>query len=190
MSFLFLKKASCKAPGNYRPVSLTSVVVKLFESVIRDVIMEHLLHNHLISNQQHGFITKRSCMTQLLSVMDDWTNALEDGYSVDVLYLDYRKAIDSVPHGRLVIKLRAYGIQGKLLSWIELYLSDQQQQVVVLNSCKSSWSRVLSGIPQGSVLGPLLYVIYVNDLPVHVNNPIQLFADDTKVYARSSCQYR
>jgi len=78
------KKGSCKAPGNYKPVSLTSVVVKLFELVIRDLIMEHSLHNHLLSNQQHGFITKRSCMTQLLSVMDNWTNALEDGYSVDV----------------------------------------------------------------------------------------------------------
>jgi len=118
MSFPFLKKGSRKAPGNYRPASLTFVIVRLFESVIRDVIMEHLLHNHLLSNQQHGFITKRSYMTQLLSVMDDWTNALEDGYSVDVLYLDYRKAFDSVLHGRLIIKLRAYGIQGKLLSWI------------------------------------------------------------------------
>ena len=123
MSFPFFKKGSCKAPGNYRSVCLISVVVKLFESVIRDVIMEHLLHNHLLSNQQHGFITKRSCMTQLLSVMNDWTNALEDGYSINVLYLDYRKSFDSVPHGRIIIKLIAYSVWGKLLLWIESYLS-------------------------------------------------------------------
>ena len=115
--------------------------------------------------------------------MEDWSAAVEDGDPVDVAYLDFSKAFDSVPHQRLLRKLSAYGISGKLLDWIEAFLVGRGQRVVVQGS-KSAWAPVTSGIPQGSVLGPTLFTIFVNDMPSQVANHIKLFADDTKLYCR------
>ena len=98
------------------------------------------------------------------------------------MYLDFQKAFDAVPHQRLLHKLRRYGVPGKLLSWIQSFLTDRKQHVV-LQGCSSDWSNVASGVPQGSVLGPLLFLLYVNDLPETVNNHIRMFADDTKLYS-------
>ena len=110
-----------------------------------------------------------------------WTQHLDNNCPVDVVYLDFRKAFDSVPHRRLLKKLYGYGIQGNLLSWIEGFLLGRKQKVVLNGSC-SSWTDVVSGVPQGSVLGPLLFSIYVNDIPNLVDSPILLFADDIKIY--------
>ena len=181
------KKGKVTSPGNYRPVSLTSVVCKLLESLIRDQIMEFLNTNHLLSEDQHGFRAGRSCVTQLLEIMELWTSMLDEGGGIDVVYLDFRKAFDSVPHQRLLKKARAHGIDGNLLKWIESFLTGRKQRVNV-NGEMSSWADVHSGIPQGSVLGPILFIIFINDLPDVVECYVKIFADDTKVFTQVQCE--
>ena len=117
-----------------------------------------------------------------LSQLEDWTDYLDNGNPVDVIYLDFRKAFDSVPHVRLMKKIASYGISGQLLSWIQTFLSDRLQRVTV-DGCYSDWSKVTSGIPQGSVLGPTLFVMFVNDLPDVTCSHTQLYADDAKIYS-------
>ena len=175
------KKGKKDDASNYRPVSLTSVICKVMESIIRDQLLEHLLASGQLSDAQHGFVPRRSCVTQLLATMEDWTMLLETGEPVDVIYTDFRKAFDSVPHRRLLSKLHSYGIRGKLLRWLEAFLMRRKQRVVI-NGTFSSWSDVTSGIPQGSVLGPVLFTVYVNDLPGEVTSTVKLFADDMKMY--------
>lgn len=178
------KKGVKTNPGNYRPVSLTSILCKVQESIIRDHIIQHLVENNLLSDSQHGFINGRSCLTNLLEVLDKWTKILENEGSVDTVYLDFAKAFDTVPHERLLVKLSAYGIKGDVLKWIKSFLGNRKQQVVV-NGEESEWRSVLSGVPQGSVLGPVLFVIFVNDIPEVVKSMVYLFADDTKLFARA-----
>ena len=175
------KKGSKQDPGNYRPVSLTSVVCKILESVIRDKVINHLMTNNLLTSCQHGFVHGRSCTTNLLKTHDDWSKFLDDGAKVDAVYLDFAKAFDSVPHQRLLVKVREMGIDGKVFSWIEQFLKDRKQRVSV-DGQLSEWSTVKSGVPQGSVLGPVLFVIYINDLPSVVDSCCIMFADDTKIY--------
>ena len=175
------KKGERKLPSNYRPISLTALPCKIMESLIRDQLMEYFISGDLLSQHQHGFRPNRSCTTQLLEVLDDWSRSIEEGSSVDVIYLDFCKAFDSVPHERLLKKLEAYGVTGRLLKWIRAFLSDRKQRVVV-RGCQSKWASVTSGVPQGSVLGPLLFLVYINDIPDIVNSSIKIFADDTKVY--------
>ena len=143
----------------------------------------HLTDHGLLSSHQHGFRPKRSCSSQLLEVIDSWTRELESANPVDVVYLDFQKAFDSVPHLRLLDKLQRYGVSGKLLAWIAAFLSGRKQQVV-LDGCQSEWTDIVSGVPQGSVLGPLLFLVYVNDLPDIVQCDIKLFADDTKLFTK------
>ena len=176
------KKGDRQDPGNYRPVSLTSVTCKVLESLIRDNVYQHLSDGQLWAQCQHGFRPRRSCSTQLVQALDDWSKALESHKPIDVLYLDFQKAFDSVPHQRLLQKLRCYGVRGKLITWIESFLTARRQQVV-LNGQFSDWTEVASGVPQGSVLGPLLFLVYVNDLPDVVHCPLKMFADDTKLYS-------
>ncbi len=168
-------------PGNYRPVSLTSVVCKILEKIIRENILDYLNKHKLISESQFGYRRHRSTILQLLTVLEDWTAALDDKLQVDSIYFDYAKAFDSIAHRRLLHKLEAYGIAGHLLKWIESFLQDRKQRVLV-NGSSSQWSEVISGVPQGSILGPLLFVIYVNDMPEVVQSVCRLFADDTKLY--------
>jgi len=151
------------------------------ESLIKDHVMNYLTTHNLISPYQFGFMAGRSCTTQLLHVLDYITKHLDSGHSVDVIYLDFQKAFDSVPHQRLIYKLSSIGIQGNILKWIKSFLSNRTQQVV-LNGKKSSSVPVTSGVPQGSVLGPLLFSIFINDLPSIVSSPILMFADDTKIF--------
>lgn len=178
------KKGSKLLANNYRPVSLTCIMCKLMETLIRERLMSHLKNNNLISEKQHGFVPGRSCVTQLLDVMDTGTQILDEGGSVDVIYMDFQKAFDSVPHHRLLVKVEAHGISGAVLTWIKDFLANRRQTVMV-NSAESEDALVTSGIPQGSVLGPVLFVLYINDLPSVVTNQSRLFADDTKVFTRS-----
>lgn len=175
------KKGSRHSPSNYRPVSLTSVICKLLESLVRDAMVEHMTTHGLFSNFQHGFIRGRSCATNLLTVLDAWTEAIDQGLPVDVAYLDLAKAFDKVSHPKLLQKLWAYGIRGSLHGWTKSFLEGRQQRVII-NSVPSAWNPVTSGVPQGSVLGPILFVIFVNDLPEHTISIAQMFADDTKLY--------
>ena len=140
-------------------------------------------NNHLLNDVHHGFVPGRSCSTQLLTVLDDWTSALEEDDNIGALYMDFAKAFDPVPHQRLLVKLKGYGIGGTVLDWIEAFLSGCRQTVVG-NGSKSTWANVTSGILQGSVLGPLLFVCLINDMPSVVVAPVYLFADDTKLYMR------
>ncbi|MCP3849730.1 MAG: hypothetical protein GY694_05770, partial [Gammaproteobacteria bacterium] len=175
------KKGDKSSPNNYRPVSLTCIVCKILESFIRDSVQDHMESLGLFSDCQHGFRSGRSCTTQLLEVMNDFTSFYDDNLPFDVIYLDFKKAFDTVPHFRLINKLRGYGIDGNILKWIDSFLSNRTQQVKINNEF-SNVSNVTSGIPQGSVLGPVLFTIFINDLPEHVNSLCKIFADDTKIY--------
>ena len=175
------KKGSKAEAGNYRPVSLTSTVSKIFESLMKDHLMGYLKENNLIRRSQHGFWSRRSCLTNLLSFLEEVTEAVDGGIPMDVIYLDFAKAFDKVPHIRLMSKVRALGITGKIHRWIENWLNNRKQRVV-LNGIASEWTDVKSGVPQGSVLGPLLFLIFINDIDQDVENKILKFADDTKLF--------
>jgi len=181
------KKGRKTDPANYRPVSLTSVVCKIMESLIKEKLVEYLEKNDLLTDKQHGFRSGRSCLTNLLEAFEAWTKALDDGYGVEVIYLDFRKAFDTVPHKRLIEKLRQCGITGQLLKWIEDFLTGRKTRVRV-NGSFAEWLEVLSGVPQGSVLGPLLFLIFVNDLPEWIKANIRMFADDTKIWTVMNVQ--
>ena len=183
VSPIYKRKGSKTSPNNYRPVSLTCIICKILEKIVRKAVMGHLQENNIVTNEQHGFMSGRSCMTQLLESMDAWTEALDEHGSVDIIYTDFQKAFDSVPHGRLLEKISACGIKGKVRDWIKDFLTNRTQRVVV-NGTTSQEGAVTSGIPQGSVLGPILFVIYINDLPQRVKSQIKMFADDTKLYSR------
>ena len=146
------------------------------------------MSNDLLSAYQFGFLKGRSTTLQLLKVLNDWTESMESKFSTDCIYLDYQKAFDSVPHRRLISKLRSYKINECLVRWVENYLQDRSQ-FVEINGDKSQWIPVTSGIPQGSVLGTLLFLIYINDLPENVNSTVYMYADDTKIYREIKSEY-
>ena len=160
---------------------MTSLVCKLLESFIKEQIVGFLDKNDIIKNTQHGFRKGRSCLTNLLYFLEAATDTFDKGKQLDVSYLDFSKAFDKVPHKRLVYQLKMHGIRGKILDWIKAWLTGRQQRVI-LNGCKSSWKNVMSGVPQGSVLGPLLFIIYVNTIEDGLDSNVLKFADDIKVF--------
>ena len=176
------KKGDKRQPGNYRPVSLTSVCCKLMETFIKNALYKHLIDNNILSKEQFGFVSGRNTITQLLVTINDWMQNLDENIDVDAAYMDFRKAFDTVPHQRLLTKLKNYNINGPILSWITSFLNNRSQFVKINNSVSDSL-KVTSGVPQGSVLGPTLFIYFINDLPnVVQNSNIKIFADDTKVY--------
>ena len=175
-----LKKGDRSLASNYRPISLTSIIGKIMESIVVDKITDHLETNQLLRNSQHGFRRHRSCLTNLLEFFHFVFSEHDREKAVDVIYLDFQKAFDKVPHRRLLRKVRSLGIDDSVADWIENWLRDRRQRVVV-NGEASDWVSVTSGVPQGSVLGPLLFIIYVNDMDDEISAKISKFADDTKL---------
>ena len=177
------KKGSRNKSENYRPVSLTSVICKLLERLIKDHMVDFLVKHKLLNSSQHGFLKARSCLTNMLCFLEEITKWIDVGSPVDIIYLDFQKAFDKVPHQRLLLKLKAHGIGDSITDWIEQWLTDRRQRVVVDGEV-SNWKSVLSGVPQGSVLGPILFLIYINDLDVSITSNILKFADDTKLFRK------
>ena len=180
------KKGSRHDAANYRPISLTSVLCKLCEHIIHCAVIQHLDVNNILSDAQHGFRKFRSCETQLICMLDDLSKGLDDKAQIDVVLLDYAKAFDKVSHRHLLKKVQYYGVTGKTLEWIADFLHSRTQSVLV-DGQQSNKTYVTSGVPQGSVLGPLLFLIYINDLPdCLTSTTTRLFADDSVVYRHIS----
>ena len=171
------KKGNKEDVSNYRPISLLCVVSKVLERCVLNHVKTHL--DDSFSDCQHGFLSGRSTVTQLLSFYHGVGKTLDKGMQTDIIYLDLAKAFDSVSHRRLIFKLSHYGISDSVIRWFESYLKDRSQCCIVHGSASDSLP-VLSGVPQGSILGPILFILYINDLPSIVDNTLVLFADDSK----------
>ena len=182
------KGGSKSNPANYRPVALTSHIIKIFEKILRNKLAGFLDQNNLMNENQHGFRPGRSCLTQLLSHHDNIISLLEQGNNVDVVYLDFAKAFDKVDHKIVLAKAFNFGIRGKLLSWIKEFLSNRTQSVIV-NGTLSSPRPVISGVPQGSVIGPLIFLILISDIDENtLHSKIASFADDTRATNGIKCE--
>ena len=176
------KKGERYKASNYRPISLTCVCCKLLEHIIAKQILNHLDSNDILYKYQHGFRAKLSCETQLVEFSSDLVKAVQDGKQCDLVVMDFSKAFDKVCHTRLLLKLQNYKLNAQVCNWVASFLSCRSQSVIVEGE-SSDTIPVTSGVPQGSVLGPILFLIYINDLPDYTrHSQVRLFADDTIVY--------
>ena len=171
-------KSSCK---NYRPISLLSCVGKLLEKCVQKHLVHYLKENSIITPSQSGFTSGDSTIYQLLNIYDDFVSGLDRNIPTQAIFFDISKAFDRVWHRGLIHKLEAAGVRGTLLNWFENYLKNRKQ-AVVLKGSKSKFLEVHAGVPQGSVLGPTLFLLYINDLNTAIESNIKLFADDTSMY--------
>ena len=176
------KKGNRAHATNYRPISLTSICCKIMERIIHSHLFSHLESLNILCEQQHGFRPRRSCESQLITTLNDITKTTDSGLQTDIIFLDLSKAFDKVPHYSLCNKLSYYGIRGKTLSWIRNFLINRHQRVV-LDGFTSKSHPVNSGVPQGTILAPLLFLCYINDLPSSIQSKIGLYADDTILYS-------
>ena len=175
------KKGDVHLPENYRPVSLTCVSCKILEHIICKHILDHLERNKILTSLNHGFRSGYSCETQLVTTVHDLLGKFDTGSQIDMIILDFSKAFDTVPHGKLLHKMKLYGVDGNINSWLSDFLTNRKMKVVV-DGEESDSVTVDSGVPQGTVLGPLLFLCHINDLPDAVKSTVRLFADDCLLY--------
>ena len=178
------KKGQPSLASNYRPIALTCACCKVLEKIIANDLINYLQDRNLISKQQHGFLKHHSTATNLLDSLNDWSVSLSKRHCTTTAYIDFQRAFDSVSHHKLIHKLKSYGVSGNLILWISAFLSNRSQTVRI-GSSLSDACAVSSGIPQGSVLGPTLFIIFINDISDSFNPSVQskLFADDIKIYS-------
>jgi len=177
------KKGDKTIAANYRPISITSAICRVLERIILNSLLIHLEENKIISESQFGFLKKRSTTTQLIFTFSHWYRAILENKNVDCVYIDLKHAFDSVPVKFLIYKLFNIGVRGKLLNWISSFLTDRTAKVKI-NTTFSTSFKIYSGVPQGSILGPILFLIYINDLTFYIPNNVSkcLFADDLKIF--------
>ncbi|KAF2352600.1 Reverse transcriptase domain [Trinorchestia longiramus] len=178
-TFIF-KKGNKQTPNKYRPISIKSVISKTIERLLKIRITKHFNDQNLITDTQHGFREKRSCLTNLPDFFGEVNHTYDRKKAVELIYLDFQKAFDKVPYERLMAKGEAHGIRGNYSRCIRNWLTGRTQRVVIHDQA-SDLTLVTSGVPQGSVSGPLLFIIYINDLDVEIISKINKFADDTKL---------
>lgn len=181
------KKDSRSNPSNYRPISLTSIICKTLEHIVTSNIAKHLESNRLLSHSQHGFRNHRSCESAILNFMHDVTSLLSNSpfSAVDCIFIDIRKAFDSVPHEQLVSVCSTFGLDVRTLSWIRSFVLNRKQRVVV-DGVSSEWAWVHSGVPQGCVISPLLFIMYMDSIVanLHPSSKVGIYADDTYILQR------
>ena len=179
------KKPRINNITNYRPISVLPVIAKVYESLVHKQLYSYLTTNAILHPSQSGFRPGHSTQDVLLKTVDDWRIALDRGEYVGAVLIDLSKAFDSINHTLLLDKLRSYGILGTEHKWFSSYLSGRQQRVC-LDGSFSDWASISKGVPQGSILGPLLFLVFVNDLPTAVERcSVNLYADDTTIYFAS-----
>jgi len=185
-----LYKGGCASSvDNYRPICLLSSFAKVFEKIVARFLTNHLTNINFIHQSQHGFVQGKSCLTNLLTAINHWSLALDKRHSCDVIYLDFKKAFDSVDHSILMTKLEKLNLPPFLHHWLSSYLNNRRFRVTLRGSY-SKWSFASSGVPQGSVLGPTLFNIFINDLPLCLSYSLcLLFADDLKLYCTIKSAY-
>ena len=176
-----LKGGDPAVPSNYRPISLLSNLDKALERLVFKYLYNHLLDNNILTSFQSGFRPGDSTVNQLTYLYDTFCHALDSGKEIRVVFCDISKAFDRVWHSGLIHKLKAAGVTGNLLQWFTSYLENRKQRVV-LSGVKSIWNYIKAGVPQGSILGPLLFLLYINDIVTEIRSNIRLFADDTSLY--------
>ena len=177
------KRGSCVLwfPENYRPISLTCITCKIMEHIIASNIMSHASDNNILYPLQHGFRAKKSCELQLIGFISDLINNMEENKQTGIIVTDFSTAFDKVGHKRLLHKLQYYWVRGQNIRWITNFLTNRGQRVVLFDTTSSD-IEVESGVPQGSVLGPCLFLFYINDLPAKMSTSVRLSADDTIIY--------